>query len=202
MLTAETLAQRTVRRLARQRTTGAGKLDLPTPYPLEQEIIDHPAKRKVVACGRRVGKTCVAAMLAIGGEQYGKCGLFDGKRVLYVGTSADQTDPFWEYLTRWLAPLGNAVYKNETKRLLKYGSGIIRAKTGRNPDVLRGGGWDMLLLDEVAYLDPAAWYEVGAPMLADTGGAAYFFSSPARLNWFFQLYNESLNKELWARWNF
>ncbi|MEG7973051.1 terminase large subunit domain-containing protein, partial [Listeria monocytogenes] len=54
-------------------------------------------------------------------------------------------------------------------------------------------------MDECAYLDPGAWYEVGAPMMADRDGTTYFYSTPARKNWFYQLYNRAVS-DTTGRW--
>jgi hypothetical protein len=95
-------------------------------------------------------------------------------------------------------------YKNETKRILALGEGEIRVKTGRNADALRGDNVGVLVLDECARLDPQAWFEVGAPMLADTNGTAWFISTPDRRNWFFQLYQRAIDpaETNWAGWQF
>lgn len=183
---------------ARNKSNVSQLVELPTPYPLQFEIINHPAKRKVVCAGRRVGKTIMAAYMAVQG-------LLDGKRVLLSSTSQDQADVFWEYIADWLAPLRESgLYKNEVKRVIKYGAGQIRVKTGRHPDALRGGKADLLVLDECAYLDAEAWGKVGAPMLADTEGTAVFISTPNRRNWFFQLYQYAIDHkdEGWEAWNF
>lgn len=175
------------------------KLKLPRPYGLQREIIDSPAKRKVICAGRRAGKTVMAGLLAT--ENF-----LRGKRVLLSSTSQDQSDVFWDYIVDWLAPLLNArlLYKNEVKRIVRFGSGQIQVKTGRHPDALRGGDADLLVLDECAYLDPDAWRKVGAPMLADRDGEAVFISTPKRRNWFFELYQHSIagNDPRWQGWQF
>lgn len=175
------------------------ELVLPTPYALQQEIIDHPAKYKVVCAGRRVGKTIMAARMASD-----HC--IAGKRVLLSSTSQDQSDVFWEYITEWFFPLlqNKTAYKNEVKRILRYGKGRIQVKTGSNPDVLRSGYADLLVLDECAYLDPDAWRKVGIPMLADKDGSAVFISTPKRRNWFFELFVNARADTTgdWEAWNF
>lgn len=175
---------------------------LPKAYPLQREIIQHPAKRKVVCCGRQFGKTFAAGLMSIGGEENGGQGLLDGKRVLISSTSQDQADTFWEYITDWLKDVPN-LYKNESRRIIKLGSGLIRVKTGSDPDVLRGGTYDLLILDECAYLDPDAWYKVGIPMLLKTDGTAVFLTTPKRRNWFFVLYNHAVGDTSgrWKAWN-
>lgn len=175
------------------------ELRLPRLYPLQREIMDSPARRKVVCAGRRGGKTILAAYMAIDA-------LLHGKRVLLSSTSQDQADVFWEYIVDWLAPLLTTphLYKNEVKRIVKLGPGQIQVKTGRHPDALRGGMADLLVLDECAYLDPDAWRKVGAPMLTDNDGTAVFISTPARRNWFFELYNAAVADDTgrWQAWHF
>lgn len=132
--------------------------------------------------------------------------LLNHKRVTLSSTSQDQSDVFWEYITDWLSPLirSKVMYKNEVKRVIRFEQGRIQVKTGSNPDVLRSGKADLLVLDECAYLDPDAWRKVGIPMLADTDGTAVFISTPKRRNWFFELYNQAIGDTSgrWAGWNF
>ncbi len=129
-----------------------------------------------------------------------------GKRVLLSSTSQDQSDVFWEYITEWFAPLlkSKQAYKNEVKRILRYNGGRVQVKTGSNPDVLRSGYADLLVLDECAYLDPDAWRKVGIPMLADKNGSAVFISTPKRRNWFFELFVKAKSDTTgdWQAWNF
>jgi len=175
------------------------ELTLPRLYALQQEIFASPAKRKVVCAGRRGGKTVLAAYMALDA-------LLNERRVLLSSTSQDQSDVFWEYITDWLAPLVDSrhLYKNEGRRIVRLGRGQIWVKTGRYPDALRGGHADLLVLDECAYLDPDAWLKVGVPMLADTDGTAVFISTPARRNWFFELYQSAAADESgrWQAWHF
>lgn len=171
---------------------------LPTPHAKQAEIIQSPAKRKVVCTGRRFGKTLTGDLMAV---DY----FLRGKRVLLASTSQDQSDIFWSYLRRHLASLIDAkvAYKNETKRLFEMGEGAIKVKTGRDADVLRGFNADLLILDECAYLDANAWHEVGAPMLADNDGVAVFFSTPKRKNWFYHLFQQAVQDTSgrWAAWH-
>jgi hypothetical protein len=181
-------------------------VSFPVPYSQQLVILQSPAPRKVICAGRQVGKTMLAGMSSIGGKGYGGRGLLDGAHVHLSSTTQDQSDLFWDYVTTWLAPLVNTpgFYKNESRRIIKYRGGQIRVKTGSNPDALRGGNVDKLILDECAYLDADAWGKVGQPMLLARDGVAEFYSTPKRRNWFFQLFNRAndpANAE-WEAWNF
>lgn len=172
-------------------------LTLPELYTLQREIVDHPAKRKVINAGRRAGKT---EMWAVGAIE----AMLAGRKVLLSSTSQDQADIFWTRIKAWTAPIHAYCYKNETKRILEFNGGRIRVKTGSDADVLRGEDADYLIMDECSRLDPAAWFEVGAPMLADRDGTAVFITTPNRKNWFYLLYNRALadTSGRWKAWHF
>jgi hypothetical protein len=169
-------------------------LALPRPTPLQSRILASTAKRRVICCGRRAGKTHLGALMAAQT-------LLKRQKVLIASTSQDQSDVFWRYTKKWLAPLfrGGLAKRNETKREVEFGDGLLKVKTGRDADVLRGFDADLLILDECAYLEPEAWYEVGAPMMADRNGTAVFLSTPVRKNWFFVLYQRAV-ADATGRW--
>lgn len=160
---------------------------LPKPTTLQAAILHSGAKRIVTCTGRRSGKTHLGAFKAA-------LTLLRKQKVMIASTSQDQSDIFWRYLKTWLQPLAaeGVLYRNESKRVMEFGGGLLRVKTGRDSDVLRGFDADVLILDECAYLDPSAWYEVGAPMMADRDGTAYFLSTPVRKNWFYVLYQRAI----------
>lgn len=192
-------AANAARKVVGQGGGGKPELDIPALYPLQQEIFDSPATRKVICAGRRAGKTIMAAELAV-------YSLLDGKQVLLSSTSQDQADVFWEFVITWLQPLiaNKTAYKNEVRRILKYNGGRIQVKTGSNPHALRSRGVDLLVLDECAYLEPDAWRKAGVPTLADRDGTAVFISSPKRRNWFFELYQQAVadTSGRWQAWHF
>lgn len=167
---------------------------LPKPTPLQTHILNSPAKRIFVCTGRRSGKTHLGALRAA-------MTLLRKQKVMIASTSQDQSDIFWRYLKAWTQPLSAAgvLYRNESKRVMEFGDGLLRVKTGRDADVLRGFDADVLILDECAYLEPSAWYEVGAPMMADRDGTAYFLSTPVRKNWFYVLYQRAV-ADTGGRW--
>lgn len=170
---------------------------LPELHAGQLRIRSHPAKRKVLILGRRWGKTTLASDEAV-------VRMMDGRRILYAAPQAEQTEAFWLGITRALAAFITAghVYKNETRRVLEgkiAGWGAIRARTAHNADALRGDHADLLILDEWPLMDPAAWSEVGAPMLLDNNGDAWFIGTPKRKNHGYAFYMRGLQDE-GGRW--
>lgn len=173
---------------------------LPRSHPKQVEIEIHPAKRKVVCAGRRAGKTTLAAKVACKK-------LKEGRRVLLASTTQEQADAFWDKCKVWLAELiaTGVVRKNETRRTLEMATsgGHIKVKTASDADTLRGDYADFLVLDECALLAPDAWEKVGAPMLLDNDGEAWFISTPRRRNWFHTLYQKAAaDGQRWKAFHF
>ncbi len=173
---------------------------LPKPHPKQAQIRASKAKRKVICSGRRSGKTRIAALVAV--EQ-----ALQGRRILFAAPTLDQVEFFWEYCKRSLKdPIaGDAIYKNETQRLLEFPNGArIRCKTAWNADTLRGDYADLLFMEEFAMMHPNAWREVGAPMLLDNDGDAWFISTPKRKNHFHAMYTKAIQDTSgrWQAWHF
>jgi hypothetical protein len=152
---------------------------LRTLHPYQQLIKDAPFKRKIVRAGRRGGKTVLAADIA--------CDTFmKGLRCLYASPTKEQIDAFWYEVCRaFRAPIdGGVLRKNETEHIIELPETKtrIRAKTAWNADMLRGDYADVLILDEFQLMNEETWDKVGAPMLMDNNGDAYFFYTPPSLH--------------------
>ncbi len=154
------------------------QVTLRKPHKIQQQIVESSAKRKVIRAGRRSGKTCIAALIAV------KCFL-DGGRVLYGAPTGEQLDTFWREVKRALAfTLDAGVYhKDETKHIIEVEGteNRIRAKTCWNADTLRGDYASLLILDEYQLMNEDTWAVVGAPMLLDNDGDAIFIYTPPSL---------------------
>lgn len=147
------------------------------PHEKQLEIIESPAKRKVIRAGRRSGKTTVASIIAV--QDF-----LAGRRVLYGTPTQEQVDRFWYECKRALEePIEAGVfYKNETKHIIELAGTEqrIRAKTAWNADTLRGDYADKLILDEYQLMGADTWGLVGAPMLLDNNGDAVFIYTSKR----------------------
>lgn len=148
---------------------------LPRPHAKQMEFLRSGAKRTVVRAGRRGGKTVGVTVLAV--EKF-----LAGKRVLYATPTQDQIDRFWSGVTAALADgvKRKILYKNETMHIIEVPGTEqrIRAKTAWDADSLRGDYADVLILDEWQLMNEDAWGIVGAPMLLDNNGDAYFVFTP------------------------
>ncbi len=145
------------------------------PHPRQAEIIDSPARRKIIRAGRRGGKTVVAAIMAVKA-------FLQGRRVLYAAPTSEQTDKFWFEVTASLRePIDAKVLaKNETERVIERArtENRIKAKTAWDANTLRGDYADLLILDEWQLMAEDTWEIVGAPMLLDNNGDAVFIYTP------------------------
>lgn len=178
-------------------------VDLPVPSDWQRLVLNDPAPRKSLCCGRRAGKTLLVSKLKAVPH------FLDGGRVLYGAPTDDQTMAFWESVNEVLHPLIKAgfLYRNKTKRYLEWltgRDGRIKAKTAWDADSWRGDWGNLLIYDEWAYMHPESWYVVGAPMLLDTGGEAWFIFTPNRKNHAYATYTRGLDplNHTWSAFNF
>ena len=148
------------------------------PHEAQSELLDYKGKRMVIRAGRRGGKTTGMAQLAIQS-------LMAKKRVLYAAPTSDQLQTFWFEVSRSCSELIDKKYlvKNESLHTIEFPNSRsrIRAKTAWNADTLRGDYADVLILDEYQLMSETCWAEVGAPMLLDNHGSAFFIYTPPSL---------------------
>lgn len=176
--------------------TAPMQITLPPLHPRQMEIAKHPARFKVVCCGRRWGKTLLASTLCIRDA-------LKGKRIWHVAPSYKQTLEAWSYLQRLIVQMPAGIAKTQVSELsVKFvGGGTIQMRTADNPDNLRGAGLDGVVLDEAATMKKEAWDLVLRPALADKQGWALFISTPQHFNWFYDLFTKGeQGEDDWAAW--
>ena len=183
------------------------EINLKEPHEEQAKFVYSNAKRVVLRCGRRAGKTTGVAILAV-------IKLLEGRRILYATPTQEQIGRFWWEITTALKPaLEAGLYKkNESEKYIVPIHGKsearIKAKTAWNANTLRGDYADLLILDEYQLMDPEVWSLVGAPMLLDNDGDAYFiYTSEQRALHASQMYrraealmNEALERGEQPRW--
>lgn len=158
----------------------------------QSEILLDESRFKILACGRRYGKSTVAEGLI-------KIEASKGNReILYIATTHGQAKKIM--LNRLL----NGIPKSWLKKRplisqvmefnFKNGSNVYLAG-GKNYEVFRGMEFDLVVIDEVADQKPEMWFEVLRPALADRGGGCVFLGTPkGKNNWFYDLTMNKNNK--------
>jgi hypothetical protein len=156
------------------------------PHPGQLAIHQARDRRfRTVCCGRRFGKTLLAAAELIdrgGGEAAGDYG--------------------WIAPTYFIAERGvEAVREIGGSFVRIYGQNPVRAEfrgqhgmvrilflSADNPDSILGLGFRGILLDEAARIDPDTWHYTIRPTISQTNGWALMISTPRGRNWFYDLF--------------
>jgi phage terminase large subunit-like protein len=191
-------------------------------HPAQTEIHKHPARFKIVAAGRRFGKTvfsvirCFEEALA----QVNAAGveLNSSSEVIYVGIDREQARRnAWPYFLQFSYEIEEAT--GLKLRILEKTSMIelpqelggcrIRLLGMDDPDAARGMKLRYAVLDEYADMPPRVWPEIIRPALIDVKGSALFIGTPKGRNHFYELIERALadiedvgDESPWAVFNY
>lgn len=172
-------------------------MTLPGRHPGQREVMEHPARFKVLACGRRWGKTCLGALACI-------VTALNGGRAWWVAPSYKVALVGWRLITRLAKQVpGCEVRRGDFSVHLPSG-GEIWVRSAHDPDSLRGEGLDFVVMDECAFMHESAWQGAIRPALSDRRGRAIFISTPKGRNWFWRLYARGRDdaQSAWHSWSF
>lgn len=158
------------------------RIYLPRPHVGQRQVLDCPARFRVLACGRRWGKSETARQ-ALAAE------VLHGAFCWWVLPDYPMATEAWRILKRTFEPLLVAGGKSEEeRRLTLITGGVVQVKSAHEPDSLRGLGLDFVVLDEAAFMAEESWTAGIRPALSDRQGRALFASTPNGHNWFYRLY--------------
>lgn len=154
--------------------------------PWQQKVWNDPARFKVVAAGRRTGKTQLAAyLLLVKGLQATR-----GK-VFYVAPTQSQAR---EVIWNTLLDLGKDViaqaHINNLELKLINGISIILKGSDR-PETMRGVSLNYVVIDEYGDMKPEVYELILRPALSDLKGGALFIGSPMGRNHFYDLHKQA-----------
>lgn len=173
-----------------------------TPYPLQQEIIDHldgkylnkeGIKRRffVVAIGRQAGKSWLAKYTIL------ERAVNRRQRCMWVAPSIPTARGHWNELVDLIEKSGIPVKRlsQAAKEIQFADGGSISVRSAVEPDNLRGATLDFLVLDEAAFFRNGEyiWYSICLPMVTASQGDVLFTSTPNGRNWFWRLWNQGQN---------
>ena len=152
----------------------------------QQEVWNDPTRFKVVAAGRRTGKSRLAAyLLVVNGLQAEK------GHVFYVAPTQGQArDIMWNLLL----DVGKDVIKSShvnNMQITLINDVIISLKGADRPETMRGVSLAYLVMDEYADMKPDVWELILRPALADYSAPALFIGTPMGRNHFYDLYRNA-----------
>ena len=184
-------------------------------HPAQTEIHSHPARFKIVAAGRRFGKTVFSVIRcfeeALATENSRGVALDDSSEVIYVGIDREQAKRnAWPYFKKFAQEIesvtGLPVRMLEKTSLIELppelGGCRIRLLGMDDPDAARGMKIRFCVLDEYADMPPRVWPEIIRPALADVRGGALFIGTPKGRNHFYQLVEDAIGQEEWGVFNY
>lgn len=169
------------------------------PHPGQYDFLISPAKIKVLACGRRWGKTdacAVQSLAALFREQPSKH--------LLIAPTQDQANLLFQRLRDLLeqfAPDEPIKSKLSPYPTLGFRHHRVAARSGHIPRALRGNEATHIVVDEAAYLPESLITEVAMPMLATTEGQMTLISTPHGKNHFWRFFEMGERGEhgIWSR---
>lgn len=157
------------------------QVNLPHLHAGQHSVAHDSARFKVLACGRRWGKTRLASTLCVAEA-------LRGGHAWWVAPTYPMSNVGWRLL-KGMALQVPGVTARESERMLAFpGGGWVQVRSGDNPDSLRGEGLDFVAVDECAFLTEPVWTEALRPALADRKGGAMFISTPSGRNWYWHLW--------------
>jgi len=163
------------------------------------EIFNDKRRFRVVAAGRRFGKSRLAAWLLLIEALKS-----NNKDVFYVAPTYQQAkDIMWGVLKELGHEVIASAHENTSVLTLVNGRKIY-LKGADRPDTLRGVGLAFLVVDEYADIKANVWEQILRPALADVQGGAVFIGTPKGRNHFYEMfkYGESNKDEEWASFHY
>ena len=165
----------------------------------QQEVFKNTHRFKVVAAGRRCGKSRLSAVSLL--IEALNCP--EGSAVMYIAPTLGQARSIlWDLLHDLGRPVIKSSHVNNLEITLVNGRKIL-VRGADNPDSLRGVSLTYVVLDECAFIKQDIWEKVIRASLSDQKGRALFISTPSGRNWFYDIFN--LGKEVdeeWKSWHY
>ena len=168
-------------------------------HPKQTEVFNDEHRFKVVAAGRRFGKSRLAAWTLIIEALKSK-----EKDVFYVAPTFQQAkDIMWTVLKELGHEVIKSVHEN-TAVITLVNDRKIYLKGSDRPDTMRGVGLAYVVVDEYADMKPQVFEQILRPALSDVKGGALFIGTPKGRNHFYELYQmaQKDEDEDWSSFHF
>ena len=161
------------------------------------DIINDPARFKVVVAGRRWGKTHLSLFDLLINNRDGAWKKPKMKNWFVSPTYRQSKNIAWQILKDICYEYPRTIKKkNESELSIEFiNDSIIELKGADNEDSLRGVGLNKVNPDEFAFMKLEAWSEVLRPALSDKKGSAMFIGTPDGFNHFYDFYQKGLSQD-------
>ena len=164
----------------------------------QKTIFDDTSRFRVVAAGRRFGKTFLSMW------EIARVARHPNKKIYYISPSYRMSKQIiWEDIKselikrRWVAKI------NESDLTITLvNNSRISLRSADNPDSMRGVSLDAVILDEAAYMSKETWTSVIRPTLSDRQGTALFISTPRGYDWFHEMWSNAHSNKDWSAFQF
>jgi len=166
----------------------------------QQSVFADKHRFKVVAAGRRCGKSRLSAVTLL--IEALNCP--EGSAVMYIAPTLGQARTImWDLLLDLGRPVIKTSHVNNLEITLVNGRKIL-VRGADNPDSLRGVSLTYVVLDECAFIKEDTWQKIIRASLSDKKGRALFISTPSGRNWFYDIFNlgQEEQDEEWKSWHF
>ena len=154
------------------------------PHPGQKLFHKSKARFRILACGRRWGKTICGANEAI--RQATKSP--PGSVGFCVAPTYWHTQKMWREFLRFCPRVLIVEINRADHHIRLVGDRHVWFKSADNPDSLRSEGLDWLWMDEGGQIKEEAWDLALRPALMDRKGVAWFTGTPKGKNWYFRLW--------------
>lgn len=176
------------------------------PHKAQREVLSNNARFRVLDCGRRWGKTKLAAHIAL------KKARKKGQMIWWVAPTYKVVKRGYKEILRQLPPGVLAAPAPPETNFDAGRSVILKFKNGTHmefysaerPEGMLGEGVDFAVLDEAALMSNHIWEQVVRPTLMDRQGGALMISTPRGRNWFHRAFKRGQDptEDAWASWQF
>lgn len=166
--------------------------------PAQQMVSDDTSRFRVVAAGRRMGKSILSL------NEMAKYARFPNRKILYIAPTYRQAKTvIWDELQEQLIKRRWVKKINQSElQITLVNNSTITIRSAETKDALRGGKYHFIVMDECADIEPEVWYQILRPTLSDTQGDALFIGSPKGRNWFYDIWLQGGDLPGWSSHQF
>lgn len=175
-------------------------MNTPIPvHPGQVQVWRDQARHKVIAAGRRWGKSILGAEAMLATTDKPK------SNTCYVGPTRQQAkEIIWDYLKQRCFQNKWRVKINESElKIIRSNKSTLEVKSAEREDRFRGRKFDLIVLDEYAeYKGRTIWSQAIRPTLSDTRGRAMFLFTPKGYGLGYDLFQRAKTEDGWACYTF